>query len=75
MSRLKCMLDGTSILTCSDGHQQAMASNGEDNVDRLYKIARKYDPNLVFQRLVYDGQKLPMYRYSLLSLSNLEKVV
>lgn len=49
------------MLTYSDGHQQAIASYGEENVDRLYEIARKYDPNLVFQRLVNGGQKLPLY--------------
>ena len=48
------------MLTYADSHQQAIASYGQENVERLQKIQKKYDPTYVFQRLVHGGQKLPL---------------
>lgn len=48
------------MLTYSDANQQAIASYGEESVKRLHEISQAYDPNMVFQRLVNGGQKLPL---------------
>ncbi|EEP79086.1 predicted protein [Uncinocarpus reesii 1704] len=47
------------MVTFSGYDQPAIASYGATNVAKLRRIARKYDPNRVFQRLVPGGQKLP----------------
>ena len=47
------------MLTYSGAGQEAIASYGADNVAKLRKIAKAYDPTGVFQRLVPGGQKLP----------------
>uniref|UniRef100_A0A093UVM1 Bifunctional solanapyrone synthase n=1 Tax=Talaromyces marneffei PM1 TaxID=1077442 RepID=A0A093UVM1_TALMA len=47
------------MLTYSGAGQPAIASYGADNVARLWKVAKAYDPTGVFQRLVPGGQKLP----------------
>lgn len=39
--------------------QDVIASYGEDNVRKLRDVQAKYDPDLVFQRLVPGGWKLP----------------
>lgn len=38
--------------------QQVIASYGTDNVSKLKQVQSKYDPNLVFQKLVPGGFKL-----------------
>lgn len=47
------------MLTYSGYNQPAIASYGEENVNRLKAIRDIYDPELVFERLVPGGQKLP----------------
>jgi hypothetical protein len=47
------------MLTYSGYGQPAIASYGKENVAKLHKIAKAYDPTGVFQRLVPGGQKLP----------------
>ncbi|OAL73379.1 hypothetical protein A7D00_1405 [Trichophyton violaceum] len=47
------------MLTYCGYNQAAIASYGPNNVDRLRRVQRKYDPKAVFQRLVPGGQKLP----------------
>ena len=39
--------------------QPVIAHYGEASVEKLRKVQRLYDPNLVFQRLVTGGFKLP----------------
>lgn len=39
-------------------NQDVIASYGEENVQRLRKVQKHYDPDLVFQRLVPRGFKL-----------------
>lgn len=48
------------MLTNSDHNQQVISSYGEKSVSRLHQIQETYDPNLVFQRLVTGGQKIPL---------------
>lgn len=52
------------MLTYADGSQQVIASYGDKNVERLQTIQRKYDPTLVFQRLVTGGHKVPLYPFT-----------
>lgn len=41
-------------------HDQAViAGYGQDNIERLQEVQRNYDPDLVFQKLVPGGFKLP----------------
>ncbi|KAI1776754.1 putative FAD-binding oxidoreductase [Hypoxylon cercidicola] len=40
--------------------QPVIAHYGEENVRRLWEVQAKYDPDLVFQRLVPGGFKLPL---------------
>ncbi|KAL4961540.1 FAD-binding oxidoreductase [Aspergillus stella-maris] len=47
------------MLTYSGAGQEAIASYGAENVARLQRVAKAYDPTRVFQRLVPGGQKLP----------------
>jgi phage protein D len=47
------------MVTYSGYDQPAIASYGEENVNFLKKVAQKYDPSAVFQKLVPGGQKLP----------------
>jgi FAD/FMN-containing dehydrogenase len=47
------------MLTYSGAGQEAIASYGAENVSKLRRIAKAYDPTGVFQRLVPGGQKLP----------------
>lgn len=49
-----------SMMNYSDHNQQVLASYGEENVKRLQAVQKRYDPSLVFQRLVTGGQKLPL---------------
>ena len=48
-------------LFMSEAHsvQPVLASYGEANVRRLQAVQKLYDPDLVFQKLVPGGQKLP----------------
>lgn len=39
--------------------QQPIATYGEENVEKLRKASKKYDPNGVFQKLRGSGHKLP----------------
>ena len=48
------------MITYSAEDQQVFESYGDENVAKLVKISKKYDPDQVFQRLVYGGQKLPI---------------
>ena len=48
------------MMNYSDHNQQVLASYGEENVKRLQAVQKRYDPSLVFQRLVTGGQKLPL---------------
>lgn len=47
------------MLTYSGAGQEAIASYDAENVSKLQRIAKAYDPTSVFQRLVPGGQKLP----------------
>ncbi|KAM5430225.1 hypothetical protein McanMca71_007294 [Microsporum canis] len=47
------------MLTYCGYNQAAIASYGPENVDKLWRVQREYDPKDVFQRLVPGGQKLP----------------
>ncbi|RYP57061.1 hypothetical protein DL770_010766 [Monosporascus sp. CRB-9-2] len=49
------------MLTYADGNQQAIASYGDESVERLQEVSAAYDPDMVFQRLVNGGQKLPLF--------------
>ncbi|KAM5383757.1 hypothetical protein ACJZ2D_001746 [Fusarium nematophilum] len=60
-AKLQGVLFPYIMLTYADGSQDAIASYGEKNVERLQHIQRKYDPTLVFQRLVTGGHKVPLY--------------
>lgn len=40
--------------------QPVIASYGPDNAQRLRMVQQKYDPHLVFQKLVSGGQKIPI---------------
>ncbi|KAI0386963.1 putative FAD-binding oxidoreductase [Hypomontagnella monticulosa] len=42
-------------------NQSVIASYGETNVRRMQAVQKIYDPNLVFQKLVPGGQKIPTY--------------
>ena len=48
------------MMNYSDHNQQVLASYGDANVKRLQSVQARYDPSLVFQRLVTGGQKLPL---------------
>lgn len=49
------------MITYSAEDQQVFESYGDENVARLIRISRRYDPDQVFQRLAYGGQKLPIF--------------
>ncbi|ROT41605.1 FAD binding domain-containing protein [Sodiomyces alkalinus F11] len=59
-AKLQDLLFPYIMLPYSDGTQQAIASYGERNVKRLQEVQERYDPDLVFQRLVTGGQKIPL---------------
>ncbi|KAK2736774.1 hypothetical protein FQN57_000546 [Myotisia sp. PD_48] len=59
LARQRGILHRYKMLTYSGANQAAIASYGEKNVRKLYRVQRKYDPTAVFQRLVPGGQKLP----------------
>ncbi|KAL2869043.1 FAD-binding oxidoreductase [Aspergillus lucknowensis] len=59
-AKLQDVLFPYIMLTYSDDNQEVIASYGEENVSRLQAIQQKYDPSLVFQRLVTGGQKIPL---------------
>ncbi|TVY14650.1 Bifunctional solanapyrone synthase [Lachnellula arida] len=40
-------------------NQSVISSYGDENVQRLHAIQKVYDPQLVFQKLVTGGQKIP----------------
>ena len=39
--------------------QRVIAHYGEESVEKLRRVGRRYDPDAVFQRLVRGGFKLP----------------
>lgn len=43
----------------ANSDQPVIASYGDDNVRRLQDVQEAYDPDLVFQKLVSGGQKIP----------------
>ncbi|EGY19192.1 FAD binding domain-containing protein [Verticillium dahliae VdLs.17] len=63
-AKLQNVLFPYIMLTYADGSQQVIASYGDKNVERLQTIQRKYDPTLVFQRLVTGGHKVPLYPFT-----------
>lgn len=43
----------------ADASQNVLASYGEENVRKMLKVSRKYDPEGIFQKRVPGGFKLP----------------
>jgi hypothetical protein len=41
------------------GNEKPYLYYGQDNIDHLHQVAKKYDPNSVFQKLCQTGYKLP----------------
>lgn len=48
-----------SMNVYSGYNQPVIKHYGPENVAKLWKVAKKYDPKGVFQKLVPGGQKLP----------------
>lgn len=49
---------GFRYLNYSDGTQDPLASYGEDNIRKMKEVARKFDPEQVFQKRVPGGFKI-----------------
>ena len=55
------LLHEFQYLNYADPSQNPIGSYGPENVERLRKASRKYDPSGIFQRQVPGGFKLGLY--------------
>ncbi|KAJ2995083.1 hypothetical protein NUW58_g1375 [Xylaria curta] len=63
LAKRRGLLHRYIMLTYSGYNQPVIESYGPENVQRMLKVQKAYDPNRVFQRLVPGGQKIPARRY------------